>query len=49
MGRISIITISLNSENTISDTFHSVKNQSIDNYEYLLIDGGSNRKNGINS
>jgi glycosyltransferase len=40
--KLSIITISFNSENTISDTFHSVKNQSNDNYEYLLIDGGSN-------
>ena len=37
MGRISIITISFNSENSISDTFYSVKNQ----YEYLLIDGAS--------
>ena len=41
MGRISVITISFNSENTISETFHSVKNQSFNNYEYELIDGGS--------
>ena len=41
MGRISVITISFNSENTISETFHSVKNQSFKDYEYLLIDGGS--------
>ena len=41
MEKISIITISFNSENSISDTFQSVKNQSINNYEYLLIDGGS--------
>ena len=41
MGRISIITISFNSENTISDTFQSVKNQSFKDYECLLIDGGS--------
>ena len=41
MGRISVITISFNSENTISKTFQSVKNQSFNNYEYLLIDGGS--------
>ena len=33
---ISLITISYNSENSISATFQSVKN-----YEYLLIDGGS--------
>tara|TARA_A100001015_G_scaffold254632_1_gene295535 strand:- start:229 stop:963 length:735 start_codon:yes stop_codon:yes gene_type:complete len=39
--KLSIITISFNSENTISDTFDSVKNQSFNNYEYLLIDGGS--------
>ena len=39
--KISIITISYNSENSISETFQSVKNQSFNNYEYLLIDGGS--------
>ncbi len=39
--KLSIITISFNSENTISDTFDSVRNQSFNNYEYLLIDGGS--------
>jgi len=39
--KFSIITISFNSENTISDTFQSVKNQSFNNYEYLLIDGES--------
>jgi glycosyltransferase len=39
--KISIITISFNSENSISETFQSVKNQSFNNYEYLLIDGGS--------
>tara|TARA_B100001287_G_C22653282_1_gene516326 strand:+ start:904 stop:1641 length:738 start_codon:yes stop_codon:yes gene_type:complete len=41
MGRISIITISFNSENSISDTFYSVKSQSYNQYEYLLIDGAS--------
>jgi len=40
--KISIITISFNSENFISETFKSVKNQSYNQYEYLLIDGGSN-------
>ena len=40
--KLSIITISYNSENSISETFNSVKTQLIDNYEYLLIDGGSN-------
>ena len=39
--KISLISISYNSENSISDTFNSFKTQSIDNYEYLLIDGGS--------
>ena len=39
--KISLISISFNSENTISKTFQSVKNQSFNNYEYLLIDGGS--------
>ena len=38
---ISIITISFNSEKSISETFQSVKNQSFNNYQYLLIDGGS--------
>ena len=38
---INLITISYNSENSISATFQSVKNQSFKNYEYLLIDGGS--------
>ena len=39
--KISLVTISFNSENSISETFYSVKNQSFNNYEYLLIDGGS--------
>jgi len=39
--KISLISISYNSESTISKTFQSVKNQSFNNYEYLLIDGGS--------
>ena len=39
--KISLITISFNSENTISETLQSVKNQSFKDYEYLLIDGGS--------
>jgi glycosyltransferase involved in cell wall biosynthesis len=37
----SIVTISYNSEKSIFQTFQSVKNQSFNNYEYLLIDGGS--------
>ena len=39
--KISLISISYNSGYTISKTFQSVKNQSFNNYEYLLIDGGS--------
>ena len=38
---ISLITISFNSANSISETFQSVKNQLLKDYEYLLIDGGS--------
>jgi len=37
----SIITIAYNSVDSISETFNSVKNQSVNEYEYLLIDGGS--------
>ena len=39
--KFSITTISFNSENTISETLKSVKNQSFKDYEYLLIDGES--------
>lgn len=41
MMRISVITISYNSGNSIDETFDSVKKQSFKDYEYLLIDGGS--------
>lgn len=40
--RISLITISYNSENTIQKTLESVKNQSIKDFEFLIIDGNSN-------
>ena len=42
--KISLITVSFNSEKTIEQTFRSVKNQVIDNFEleYILIDGLSN-------
>lgn len=44
MMRISVITISFNSDNSISETFDSVKKQSFKDYEYLLIDGRSTDK-----
>lgn len=39
--KISLITISFNSQKTIRNTFESVKNQSYKNIEYILVDGGS--------
>jgi len=39
--KISIITVSYNSENTIETTFKSVLQQTYSNIEYIVIDGGS--------
>lgn len=39
--RISIITITYNSEKTLEDTIRSVIGQNYDDLEYLIIDGGS--------
>lgn len=38
---ISIITVCYNSSKTIEETFESVLNQSYQNYEYIVVDGGS--------
>ena len=39
--RISIVTITFNSEKTLEETIKSVISQDYDNLEYLIIDGGS--------
>lgn len=39
--KISIITVSYNSEATIETTFQSVANQTYDNIEYIVVDGNS--------
>lgn len=39
--KISVITISFNSEKTLEETIQSIVGQKYDNLEYLIIDGGS--------
>lgn len=39
--KISIITITYNSEKTVRDTFDSIRAQNYENLEYIVIDGGS--------
>ena len=38
---ISIVTVSLNSENTIKKTIESVLNQTYKAIQYIIVDGGS--------
>ena len=44
---VSIITVTLNSEKFIEETFDSIKNQKNKNYELIIVDGGS-KDNTIN-
>lgn len=39
--KISIVTVTFNSSKTVRDTIESVLHQKYDNYEYLVVDGGS--------
>jgi len=39
--KVSIITVSYNSQKTILDTFNSIRNQKINSIEYIVVDGNS--------
>ncbi len=39
--KISIITVTLNSEGTLKDTLNSILSQNYKNYEHIIVDGGS--------
>ncbi|WP_027420220.1 glycosyltransferase family 2 protein [Crocinitomix catalasitica] len=39
--KISLITITYNSDKTLIDTINSVRNQTYNNIEYIIVDGGS--------
>ena len=45
--KITIITATYNSEQTLSDTINSILQQNYDNYEYIIVDGAS-KDNTIN-
>ncbi len=42
LNRISIISINLNNTNGLKNTIDSIRNQSVQPFEYVVIDGGSN-------
>ena len=42
--KVSIITVSFNSEATINDTINSIRNQNYKDIEYIIIDGASKDK-----
>ena len=42
MIKITIITVTLNSEQTIKDSLNSVLSQNYKNIEHIIVDGGSN-------
>lgn len=39
--KISIITVTFNSEATLKETIQSIRNQRYDDLEYIIVDGGS--------